>query len=145
MGNPIENSIALANLMFGGVLDTFPNLRFCFMEGGGTQVPHLMDSLYAVYQGEGDYDGLRGRPKKQPVDYLDRLYFAIRPTETLLGILTERYGDKSWVVGTDYPHADTMGSWPHTVKVIKERKDLTVDAQEGILGRNAMRLFAIAP
>ena len=54
MGNPIENSIALANLMFGGVLDAFPTLRFCFMEGGGTQVPHLMDSLTAVYQGEGD-------------------------------------------------------------------------------------------
>ena len=50
MGNPMENSIALANLMFGGVLDAFPKLRFCFMEGGGTQVPHLMDSLAVVYQ-----------------------------------------------------------------------------------------------
>ena len=46
MGNPIENSIALANLMFGGVLDAFPTLRFCFMEGGGTQVPHLMDESH---------------------------------------------------------------------------------------------------
>ncbi len=141
MGNPIENSIALANLMFGGVLDSFPGLRFCFMEGGGTQVPHLMDSLLAVYQGEGDYDRLKSRPKRQPLDYLDRLYFAIRPTETLLGVLMDRYGDKSWVVGTDYPHADTMGSWPHTIAVIKSREDLSVHAQEAILGENAMRLF----
>jgi aminocarboxymuconate-semialdehyde decarboxylase len=141
MGNPIENSIALANLMFGGVLDAFPKLRFCFMEGGGTQVPHLMDSLAAVYQGEGDYERFRSRPKHEPIEYMDRLYFAIRPTETLLGVLAERYGDRSWVVGTDYPHADTMGSWPHTIQVIKERKDLSPTAQDAILGGNALRLF----
>ncbi|HEX5020160.1 MAG TPA: amidohydrolase family protein, partial [Candidatus Binatia bacterium] len=68
---------------------------------------------------------------------------AIRPTETLLGVLVERYGDRSWVVGTDYPHADTMGSWPNTVHVIRARKDLTVAAQEAILGGNALRLFAM--
>jgi predicted TIM-barrel fold metal-dependent hydrolase len=74
---------------------------------------------------------------------MDRLYFAIRPTETLLGVLVERYGERSWVVGTDYPHSDTMGSWPHTVHVIKARKDLTTDAQEAILGKNALRLFGM--
>ena len=141
MGNPIENSIALANLMFGGVLDAFPTLRFCFMEGGGTQVPHLMDSLTAVYQGEGDYDRFKARPKREPIEYMDRLYFAIRPTETLLGVLVERYGERNWVVGTDYPHADTMGSWPRTIDVIRGRDDLPPSAQEAILGGNALRLF----
>lgn len=143
MGNAMENSIALANLMFGGVLDTFPTLRFCFMEGGGTQVPHLMDSLFAVYQGEGDYERLKTRPKRSPVEYLDRLYFSIRPTESLLGVLVERYGTQSWVVGTDYPHADTMGSWPNTVPVIKAREDLSSEAKEAILGGNALKLFGM--
>jgi len=45
------------------------------------------------------------------------------------------------VVGTDYPHADTMGSWPHTVDAIKARKDLSPGAQDAILGGNALRLF----
>lgn len=144
MGNAIENSLALANLMFGGVLDAFPKLRFCFMEGGGTQVPHLMDSLDAVYRGEGDYDRLKSRPKRKPVEYLDRLYFSIRPTESLIGVLVERFGKQSWVVGTDYPHADTMGSWPNTVPVIKGREDLSADAKEAILGGNALRLFGMA-
>ena len=143
MGNPIENSIALANLMFGGVLDAFPKLRFCFMEGGGTQVPHLMDSLAAVYQGEGDYERFKSRPKQEPSSTWTGCYFAIRPTETLLGVLVERYGERSWVVGTDYPHADTMGSWPHTIDVIKGRKDLSSGAQDAILGGNALRLFAM--
>ena len=51
---------------------------------------------------------------------------------------------KNWVVGTDYPHADTMGSWPNTVPVINAREDLSAQAKEGILGQNALRLFGLA-
>jgi aminocarboxymuconate-semialdehyde decarboxylase len=143
LGNAFENSLALANLMFGGVLDAFPKLRFCFMEGGGTQVPHLMESLAAVYAGEGDYDKLGWRPKQQPIEYLDRLYFSVRTTESLLGVLVERFGQHNWVVGTDYPHADTMGSWPDTVPVVQAREDLSREAKEAILGGNALRLFGM--
>lgn len=118
LGNTIENSLALANLMFGGVLDAFPKLRFCFMEGGATQVPHFLDSLAIVCQGEGDYGRLKVKPKRRVEEYLDQLYFSVRPTESLLGVLLERYGEHNWVVGTDYPHGDAAGSWPDTVPVI---------------------------
>lgn len=47
------------------------------------------------------------------------------------------------MVGTDYPHADTMGSWPHTVPVVLGREDLSSEAKEAILGRNALRLFGV--
>jgi aminocarboxymuconate-semialdehyde decarboxylase len=144
LGNAIENSLVLANLMFGGVLDAFPKLRFCFMEGGATQVPHLLESLDVVYQGEGDYDRfLKFRPKQKPVEYLDRLYFTIRPTESLLGVLVERLGKGHWLIGTDYPHEDTMGSWPNTVPIIQGRTDLSQDAKDAILGGNALKLFAM--
>jgi predicted TIM-barrel fold metal-dependent hydrolase len=140
----MENSVMIANLMFGGVLDAFPKLRFCFMEGGGTQVPHLMEGLAAVYSGEGDYSRLKSKPRREPIEYLDQLYFSVRTTESLLGVLVERLGKNSWVVGTDYPHADTMGSWPHTVSVIRSREDLSAEAKEAILGGNALRLFGVA-
>jgi len=144
LGNSMENSITIANLMFGGVLDAFPKLRFCFLEGGGTQVPHLMEGLAAVYSGEGDYDRLLSKPKRAPIEYLDRLYFSVRTNEALLGVLIERYGHQNWVVGTDYPHADTMGSWPNTVPIINAREDLSAQAKDGILGQNALRLFGRA-
>lgn len=143
LGNPMEASLTFAELVFGGVLDAFPNLRICLMEGGGTQVPHLLDSLDAVYQGEGDYERFTAKPKRRPVEYLDRVYFGIRPTETLLGVLLERYGSDSWVVGSDYPHGDTMGSWPNTISVINAREDLSARAKDALLGGNAARLFAL--
>jgi predicted TIM-barrel fold metal-dependent hydrolase len=67
----------------------------------------------------------------------------VRTTEALLGVLIERYGHCSWVVGTDYPHADTMGSWPNTVPVINAREDLSQEAKAAILGNNALRLFGL--
>lgn len=142
MGHPMANSLALANLMFGGVLDAFPELRFCFLEGGGTQVPHLLDGLRIIYEGEGDYSGLKTKPKRAPAEYLDRLYFSVRPDETLLQALVEQFGNQSWVVGSDYPHADVTGN-RSTVRAIQARKDLSTDAQEAILGRNALRLFGL--
>ncbi len=89
LGNSMENSITIANRMFGGVLDAFPKLNFCFLECGGTQIPHLTEGLVAVYSGEGDYSRLTSKPKREPLDYLDRLYFSVRTTEALLGVLVE--------------------------------------------------------
>jgi aminocarboxymuconate-semialdehyde decarboxylase len=143
LGHPMAISLAVANLMFGGVLDAFPKLRFCFLEAGGTQLPHLLESLTVVYEAEGDYDRLRTRPKRSPVEYLDHLYFAVKANESLLDVLVERFGKQSWVIGSDYPHADATGSWPSTVPVIQSRADLSADAKEAILGVNALRLFAI--
>jgi aminocarboxymuconate-semialdehyde decarboxylase len=35
LGNPYESTVAIAHLVFGGVIDRFPNIRFCFAHGGG--------------------------------------------------------------------------------------------------------------
>ncbi len=57
--------------------------------------------------------------------------------------LVEHYGSQSWVVGSDYPHADVTGN-RSTVRAIQAREDLSVAAKEAILGKNALRLFALA-
>jgi hypothetical protein len=60
--NAIEAERKGSLLEISGVLDAFPKLRFCFMEGGGTEVPHLMEGLAAVYSEEGDYSRLKSKP-----------------------------------------------------------------------------------
>jgi len=105
-------------------------------------MPHLLDGLTVIYQAEGDYAGLKARPKRQPAEYLDRLYFSVRADETLLGALVKHFGHQSWVVGSDYPHTDVTGSQT-TVRAIHSRKDLAEEAKEAILGGNALRLFGL--
>jgi hypothetical protein len=45
LGFPFEMQIVISSLILGGVLDEFPNLRFCFLEGGVGFFAHLMDRL----------------------------------------------------------------------------------------------------
>jgi aminocarboxymuconate-semialdehyde decarboxylase len=40
LGMPVDTAIALSNLAFGGRLGEFPDLRFCFLHGGGA-APYL--------------------------------------------------------------------------------------------------------
>jgi aminocarboxymuconate-semialdehyde decarboxylase len=143
LGHPMSNSLALANLMFGGVLDAFPKLRLCFLEGSGTQVAHVLDGLGAIYEAEGDYSRLKAKPRRSPVEYLDRLYFSVRADETLLASLIEKFGKQSWIVGSDYPHADVTGN-NATVRVLLRRQDLSAEAKNAILGENPFRLFGLA-
>jgi aminocarboxymuconate-semialdehyde decarboxylase len=35
LGNPYETAVAIGHLVFGGVIERFPNIRFCFAHGGG--------------------------------------------------------------------------------------------------------------
>jgi aminocarboxymuconate-semialdehyde decarboxylase len=35
LGNPYETTVAIAHLVFGGILARFPKIRFCFAHGGG--------------------------------------------------------------------------------------------------------------
>ena len=35
LGNPYETAVAAAHLVFGGVLDRYPRIRFCLAHGGG--------------------------------------------------------------------------------------------------------------
>jgi aminocarboxymuconate-semialdehyde decarboxylase len=35
LGNPYETTVAIAHLVFGGIVERFPKIRFCFAHGGG--------------------------------------------------------------------------------------------------------------
>ncbi len=35
IGNPLESTLAVSHLIFGGVLDRHPKLKFCVAHGGG--------------------------------------------------------------------------------------------------------------
>ncbi len=44
LGNPFDTAIAAAHLIFGGILDRFPRVRFCLPHGGGA-FPFLVGRL----------------------------------------------------------------------------------------------------
>jgi len=100
LGNPIDSTIAVAHLIFDGVLEQLPGLKLCVAHGGG---------YAASYWGRLDH-AWRARPDcrrhipKPPSDYLRTLYFdTLVFDKAQLRFLVETYGADHLCLGTDYP------------------------------------------
>jgi aminocarboxymuconate-semialdehyde decarboxylase len=165
LGFPFEMQIAISSLILGGVLDEFPNLKFCFLEGGVGFFAHLMDRLqgdaYAWLTSksvdERDKDqkkrdirdavGDRGDIvqeqliKKSPEEYVENLYLSVEVFEKLLPYTIQTYGCNNLVLGSDYPHPDSF--FPHTMPRLLNNPSISALDKEKIAGKNAQRLLAL--
>jgi predicted TIM-barrel fold metal-dependent hydrolase len=138
--------VCVNSLIYDGVFDAFPHLRFCFAESGATWVPWALDRLAITYDVE---EGSQGRTKKHPTDYFaSNIYVTVDPTEKALGYLCEQVSSKNLMLGTDYPHGDITGRGRKLdvlkrthVDLLLERADLTAEAKEDIAYRNALRFL----
>jgi aminocarboxymuconate-semialdehyde decarboxylase len=137
IGNPLDTTVAVHHLIFGGVLHQLPNLKLVVAHGGG---------YLPAYSGRIDH-GASARPdtcehlRHMPTTYLKRLYFdALVYTHHQLQYLVDLYGVDHILVGTDYP-ADMGEIDP--VGFIERAPGLDDTERRAILGRNAARLLNI--
>ena len=137
IGNPLDTTVAVHHLIFGGVLQDCPNLKLVLSHGGG---------YLPVYSGRIDH-AASARPDTctclhhMPTTYLKRLYFdTIVYTHPQLYYLVEQYGADHVLMGTDYP-AD-MGE-VDPIGFIESASELDDSERRAILGRNAARLLNI--
>ena len=101
IGIPLDSTIAAARLIFGGVIDRFPDLRFGFCHGGGF-TPYQIGRLEHGWN-------VRKEPKKHiedkgPREYFSTLYFDSLTHDALsLELLGRRTGWDHVLLGSDYP------------------------------------------
>jgi len=136
IGNPLETTIAIAALVFGGALDRLPNARFCFAHAGG---------FAALGVGRFDH-GYRVRPEARefaqlvPSEYLRRLYFdSITHSDLALRHLVDLVGADRVVMGSDDP-ADMGPSNP--VAFVEGCSSLTCEERRLIEGDNLLALLS---
>jgi predicted TIM-barrel fold metal-dependent hydrolase len=133
-------------LLWSGVFERHPNLRFVVTECGAFWAEDLlwmMDTAYdrehgAKKLGEQLTAGLSLRPSA----YFDR-NCAIGASNTRRRELARRYaigvGNLMW--GNDFPHPE--GTWPHTREWLRDAfHDIPTDETAAILGRNAAELYS---
>jgi aminocarboxymuconate-semialdehyde decarboxylase len=141
IGNPLETTIAAAHLIFGGVLERYPELKVVLAHGGG-MAPWVRGRWrHGIKERRAAREGAREAGATKPFeDYFGRLYFdTLLHDEAALRYLVETVGADHVLLGTDYP-AD-MGDWEQ-VSWIRGMTWLSEDDKERILGGNAMRLVA---
>jgi aminocarboxymuconate-semialdehyde decarboxylase len=136
IGNPLDTTVALAHLIYGGVLDEYPGLKICAAHGGGT---------IAAYPGRFDHawrerNDCSAHCRHEPSHYLRRMFFdTIVYDPPQLRALAAQWGADQLVLGTDYPY--DMAE-PDPVGFV-HRAGLDAQATAGILGGNAARLLGM--
>ncbi len=134
IGNPTDTAVAVASLIFSGVLDEFPELKIVCAHGGGS-TPHLC----------GRWDrGARVRPelsqlKRLPSESLRRLYFdSLTHSADSLELLVRTVGADRVVLGSDYPY--DMGD-ERAVERIETAEFLGAREKRLVLGETARVLL----
>ncbi|WP_162529650.1 amidohydrolase family protein [Nocardioides caldifontis] len=101
VGNPAESTIAVAHLIFGGVLERHPALRFCLVHGGG----------FAPYQlGRWDHGYARNARgaavhlTRSPSEWLAEIHHdTVVHSPAALRFLLDVVGPERVVLGSDHP------------------------------------------
>jgi len=134
IGQAFEEAMAIASLMYEGILDTFPQLKICVSHGGG-YMPYYMGRIARNYL---EKPATRVNMKKSPTEYLRMLYYDSCVYEPeVLEALVKRVGADRVLLGSDYPVGE-----PKPVEFV-ESCALAEEDKEKIIGLNAARLFAI--
>jgi uncharacterized protein len=133
---PFTYACDIATLIFSRIFDEFPNLRICTLEGRVPSfVPALMDALDQVR-------AKRHRIKRKPSEYFTHhIYPGATANEKYLHHTIAAWPEHNIVVGSDYPHADASGTWPNSVRLIRENPNLSESDKRRVLVDNARRLF----
>lgn len=136
VGRPAESTIAVAHLIFSGVLERFPGLVICVVHGGGF-VPYQLGRM------QRGFDAVPRMAAQNistpPSELARRLYYdTVLHDPAPLAFLVEHVGADHVVMGTDYPFP--MGD-PTPVDTVNSIPDLSDDQRQSILGDNVARLL----
>jgi aminocarboxymuconate-semialdehyde decarboxylase len=118
IGNPLDTTVMLANLMFSGRLDELPDLKIVLAHGGGF-IPYQIGRLVHGHSVRSETNGIS---KSSPKDLLKRIYFDSLVFEPqALRYLIDLVGADHVCIGTDAPF-----------DMADEDPRVTIDAVPGI-------------
>ncbi|HEY4136768.1 MAG TPA: amidohydrolase family protein [Alphaproteobacteria bacterium] len=138
VGQPLETTLALAQMIFGGVFERFPDLKLCGSHGGG-YLPFYLGRFEQAYRERAE---CRVHINKSPEYYVKKLWLdtvVFRPDQ--IAFIANLVGHEKIVMGTDSPY--DMGE-NHPVELVKSTPGLNESQKADILGGNAARLLGLA-
>jgi len=132
-----DTTLAAAKLVFSGVAERYPRIRWVLSHLGGT-IPYLAERLDRGFEAFSDCRAHIARP---PSEYLKRFYYdTVNFDPNALALAVKFAGADHVLAGSDYPHQ--IGSIDR-MKQSLEALEVTPEQRSAILGGNAARLYAL--
>jgi len=137
VGFLMDTTLAASSLVFSGVVERFPRIRWILGHLGGA-IPYLCERLDRGYEA---FAECRKNISRPPSSYLKEFYFdTVNFDPRALELAVSFAGADHILAGSDYPHA--IGSIPKMLESLKAMKVPEEDRKK-ILGGNAGRLLGI--
>ncbi|SDY63220.1 amidohydrolase family protein [Herbiconiux ginsengi] len=134
IGNPVESATAIASVLLGGVLERIPELRICFVHGGGC-APDLLGRWSHAWHARPDVSAGSGVPPEEAFRslWLD----TVTHDADAFDLLAKKAGAGRVLLGSDYPF-DMADPDPvvHAIERGLSAESLDHDAR-GFLGLDA--------
>lgn len=136
IGFPVETTIAVARLIFGGVLERFPELKLVVAHGGGC-LPYLAGRLDAAWRSDPEIHAMLGAPPSEQLSalHLDALVY----TAPALEAARSSVGVGHLLLGTDHPFS--VADPRRSIEIVNESG--MGEARERVFRRNAEELFGL--
>ena len=143
--HPVPLMIQLTDMMFSGVFETFPKLKFVFLEGGCSWVTFMMDRL------DYEYDSVFGVPvrkfmKRKPSEIFrdtESIWVSCEMGEQGLKYVIDAVGADRVIYASDFPHEPTEEDMTADVPEFIANNEYAEDVKAKVLGRNAKALYNI--
>jgi aminocarboxymuconate-semialdehyde decarboxylase len=137
VGFPFDTTLAAAKLVFSGVAERFPRIRWVLSHLGGA-IPYLAERLDRGYRA---FRECRTHIGKPPSEYLKTWYYdTVNFDPRALALAIEFAGARQVLAGSDYPHL--IGSVSGMLASI-EGLDVPAAEKRAILGENAGELMRL--
>jgi len=133
VGNPTETALALSRVIFSGILERYPELRFWSAHGGGYLGSHIVRADHAWHAREDSRTTIAPPSELLRRTYVDSLVYEPEQLRHLVSVM----GASQVTLGSDYPF--DMGV-DDTVDRL-EAAGLDPHDTEAVRGANAARLL----
>ncbi len=137
VGFLFDTTLAATALVFSGVVERFPGIRWVLSHLGGA-IPYLAERLDRGYEA---FPDCRANISKLPTEYLKKFYYdTVNFDPNALQLAIDFAGSDHILAGSDYPHQigslQKMGESLQSLDVSEEDRSM-------ILGGNAARLLGL--
>ncbi len=137
VGFLFDTTLAAASLVFAGVPERFPKIRWALCHLGGA-IPYLAERLDRGFHA---FKDCRANIQQEPSAYLKHFYYdTVNFNQGALKLAIDFAGADHVLAGSDYPHQ--IGSIPSMLDAIS-KLPVTDEEREGIRWRNAARLLGL--
>jgi predicted TIM-barrel fold metal-dependent hydrolase len=143
-GWAFDSTVAMTRLVYGRVLERFPEINFVVADVGGV-LAFFAQRAVNIYTGRTEEIRQRYGLKENPLDSFRRFYVdtADHPSSTL-GCVLDFFGPDRLVLGTNYPYGPEEGCVlvQNSLKALQEL-NLGKEEREKILGGNAEKILRL--